>query len=237
MRIKVIIPNANMDRETLDSREQMLMSVVSPGTIISVDCIKRGSQSIESHTDEVLSAEALLKQSIEAENENFDAIVVYCFSDLAIDAIRENLTIPVIGPGEVSLSIADMISNNFTVITTTETNIFRTERRLMKKSVVKEKMKSIRSLNIPVLELRNNSDITKKYLEKACIEAIEDDNVDTIVLGCLGMAQYGNHIKEHYGVQVIDPAFSSIAYAEMCVKLNISHSKKCYPLNLKRDML
>ena len=50
-----------------------------------------------------------------AEKEGYDAIVIYCFSDVGIDAIRENVRIPVIGPGETSLAAASMICNRFTV--------------------------------------------------------------------------------------------------------------------------
>ena len=35
-------------------------------------------------------------------------------------------------------------------------------------------------------------------------------------------------IKEKYGVQVIDPAFLSVAYAEVCARLNIVHSRNAY---------
>lgn len=228
MRIKVIIPNSGMDRATLDAREAMLSKALSSDTQISVDCIEYGPNSIESNSDEVLAGIQLTRQCIQAEREGFDAVVVYCFSDLAIDAIRENVAIPVIGPGEVAIAAADMISNRFAVITTVEENIPRTERRLMKNKIAAEKMTSVRGLNIPVVELRENPNATKKYLEKVCAEAIQEERVDTVMLGCLGLAQYGDFIREKYGVQVIDPAFTAVAYAEMCARLHLVHSRKAY---------
>ena len=42
MKIKVVMPDKAMDRETLDKREIMLKAAVSDGTEISVDCIKKG---------------------------------------------------------------------------------------------------------------------------------------------------------------------------------------------------
>jgi len=228
MRIKVIIPNSGMDRATLNAREIMLSRALSPDTQISVDCIAYGPDSIESNSDEVLAGIPLTKQCIQAEQDGFDAVVVYCFSDLAVDAIRENVSIPVIGPGEVAIATAGMISNRFTVITTIEENIPRTERRLMKNKIAAEKMTSVRGLNIPVTELRENPDATQKYLEKVCAKVIEEERIDTVMLGCLGLAQYGDFIKEKYGVQVIDPAFTAVAYAEMCARLHLVHSKKAY---------
>lgn len=229
MKIKVIIPNSGMDRTTLDSRELMLSKAVSAETEISVECIKYGPKSIESNFDEVLAGVPLAEECIKAEQDGYNAIVVYCFSDLAVDAIREIVSIPVIGPGEVSIAAAGMISNRFAVITTIRDNIARTERRLMKNKIAAEKMKSIRALDIPVVGLRENPEVTKTYLEKACKCAVEDDCVDTVILGCLGLAQYGDFIKEKYGIQIIDPAFISVAYAEACARLKIVHSKNIYP--------
>lgn len=228
MKIKVIIPNSGLDSITLKSRETMLSKAVSSDSEISVECIEYGPDSIESNYDEVLAGIPLVNQCIKAEHDDFDAIVVYCFSDLAIDAIRENVSVPVIGPGEVSLAAADMISNRFTVITTVHENIARTERRLMKNKIAEVKMTSVRALDIPVIELRNNPDVTKTYLEKACKSAVIDERIDTVILGCLGLAQYGDFIREKYGIQVIDPAFIAVGYAEICARLNLVHSRKAY---------
>lgn len=68
----------------------------------------------------------MVKESIKAEKEGYDAIVIYCFSDVGIDAIRENVRIPVIGPGETSLAAASMLCNRFTVLTSESINIPRT---------------------------------------------------------------------------------------------------------------
>lgn len=228
MKIKVVIPNSGMDRDTLNARETMLSRALSPGTICSVDCIPRGPISIESSTDEVLAGPLLLQAARQAEADGFDAFVVYCFSDLAVDAIREQIDIPVVGPGEVALAAANMTSNRFTVITTIEGNISRTWRRLMKNRICQEKMTSVRALNIPVAELRDNPNATLEYLDKVCGEALREEQVDTVILGCLGMAQYGQAIEEKYGLQVLDPAFLSVAWAELAARLNLRHSRRAY---------
>lgn len=221
MKIKVIIPNSGMDRETLNSREDMLSKAVSADTVVSVDCIACGPDSIESNTDEVLAGKEVLRLCRQAEKEGFDAVVIYCFSDLAIDAARENVRIPVVGPGEVALAAADMISLRFAVVTTISSNISRTERRLMKNGIAREKMKAVLALDIPVIELRENPQVTKQYLEKVCETAISEYGTDTIILGCLGMAQYGEALEKKYGIKVLDPAFLAVGYAEYAARQNI----------------
>lgn len=229
MKIKVIIPNAGMDRATLDSRERMLSAALSEGTQISVDCIENGPESIESNTDEVLAGTEVLKLCVKAEKEGFDAVVIYCFSDLAIQAARELVHIPVIGPGEVALAAAEMISVRFAVITTVSGNVSRTERRLMGSPIAREKMKAVLPLDIPVIALRDDPQATIRYLKKACETAISEHHVDTIILGCLGMAQYGEELENEFGIKVLDPAFLAVGYAEYAARLGIVPSGKASP--------
>ena len=228
MKIKVVIPNSGMDRDTVNARESMLSRAVSPGTLISVDCIPGGPISIESVTDEVTAGPYLLEAGRQAQREGYDAFVVYCFSDLAVDALRENLSIPVIGPGAVALAAADMLSNRFTVVTTVERNVSRTLRRLKQNPLCREKMAGVRALNIPVAELRDDPKATIRYLSKLCQRAVEEERADTLVLGCLGLAEYGDALEQEFGIKVIDPAFLALAWAEMAARLNLRPSRRSY---------
>ena len=79
MKIKVLIPNSGMDRDTLKARESMLSRAVSSGTHISVDCIPGGPISIESVTDEVMAGPYLMEAGRQAQREGYDAFVS-CFS-------------------------------------------------------------------------------------------------------------------------------------------------------------
>ena len=230
MRIKVIMTDKAMDRETMDQREVMLAAAVSKGTEISVDCIRKGPDELDCHTDEAFAAAELVKESIRAEQEGYDAIVIYCFSDVGIEAVRENVSIPVIGPGETSIAFAGMICNRFLVITTQSRNIPRTTRRLQKYAEARAKMTSVRALDIPIGELRINPNATGDRLKEVVAEAVEREQIDGVILGCLGMASYGEEIEEALPVKVFDPAFIALAYAELCVRIGICHTHASYPL-------
>lgn len=229
MKIKVIMSDKAMRRETMDAREKMLSSALSPDAEISVDCIKRGPDELDCNTDEAFAAAEMVKESIRAEKDGYDAIVIYCFSDVGIDAIRENVSIPVIGPGEVSLAAASMLCNRITVLTSESINIPRTYRRLMKNAIARDKVVSVRALDIPIGELRSNPNTTEKYLKAVCQKAVEEDHADGVILGCLGMAGYGKQLEAELPIKVIDPAFLSVAYAELSARLGLAHAEAVYP--------
>ncbi|WP_459129632.1 aspartate/glutamate racemase family protein [Guggenheimella bovis] len=230
MKIKVIMSDKAMTRETMDAREIMLKQALSSDAEVSVDCIKRGPDELDCNTDEAFAAPEMVKESIKAEKEGFDAIVIYCFSDVAIDAIRENVRIPVVGPGEVSLAAASMLCNRITVLTSASSNIPRTYRRLMRNGIAREKMASVRALDVPIGELRVDPKATEKYIKNVCEQAIKEDGIDGVILGCLGMAGYGEKLEAELPLKVIDPAFLAVAYAELCVRLGLNHAKAVYPV-------
>lgn len=99
-------------------------------------------------------------------------------------------------------------------------------RRLMQNPITQKKLSSVRALNIPVAELRDDPDATCIYLKKVCAEAVAEDGIDTVVLGCLGLAQYGEEVEKECGVKVIDPAFVALGCAELAARLTLKPSRR-----------
>ena len=64
-----------------------------------------------------------------------------------------------------------MICNRFTVLTSESINIPRTYRRLMRNGIAREKMVSVRALDIPIGELRANPKATEGLLETCLRES------------------------------------------------------------------
>ena len=228
MDVKVIIPNSGMDRATLDERERMLSFYAWPETNISVDCIDGGPESIESAYDEVLACPYVVEKAVEAEKSGYDAIVVYCGSDPAVNAAREVVNIPVIGPGKISKLIASDLGYKFSILTVLDSCIVRDRELAYEKGFNAEKVASVRAIGIPVSNVRDNLDDSLKALYTAGKKCIAD-GADCIVLSCLGMAGLGEKLQTVLNIPVIDPASIAIQYAQMLVKLNLTQSRIADP--------
>jgi len=223
-KIKVIVPNAGMSPDKLKYRERMLKAVAREDTEIEVDCIEAGPASIESGYDSFMASRYILEKVKTAEESGFDAIIIYCGGDPALDAAREIVNIPVIGPGVVSVCIASMLSRKFSIIGGREDMFIRSKLNY-------SCLASTRRLNIPVLDLRDSEGVVKEVKELVIREsrkAIEEDGAEAIVFGCLGLAGIGKEVQIRLGVPVIDPAFVSINMAELLIHSNLTHSKLTY---------
>ena len=229
MKIKVIIPNSGMDRKTLDSREEMLSEYAAIGTEISVDCIDHGPESIESAYDEVLANAHILPKVVQAERDGFDAVIIYCGDDPAVGAARELVDIPVIGPGKVSKLIALDLGYRFSVLTVLKSCIPGDREECYRKGIDMHRLASVRSIDIPVSDVRDDMEATFEGLLAEGRKCIDLDGAQCIVLSCLGMAGMGKRLTESLGVPVIDPAFAAVKYAEMLVTLGLAQSKISHP--------
>lgn len=232
MKIKVIMTDKARTRETMDEREAMLSAALSVGVAISVDTIKAGPDELDTCTDEAFAAAEVVRQCIRAERDGFDAAVIYCFSDVGVDAARENISIPVIGPGETALAVAGTQFSRFAVMTTSPENIPRTHRRLIKNPVAREKMTSVRAIetgSLAIADFFRNADLVREQLLRVCERAVREEGIDGVVLGCLGMARHSAFVEQALPIRVLDPAFLAVAYAEMCARLGIRHSESGYP--------
>lgn len=229
MKIKVIIPNSGMDAETLRARERMLSAFARSDTAISVDCIPGGPESIESAYDEVLAGPYVVEQVLQAQFEGFDAVIVYCGSDPAVAAAREVVDIPVVGPGKASRLVALDLGYRFSILTVLDSCVARDGESVSEKGLPPERLASVRSIGIPVSQVRDDIDATFQALKAAGERCIQEDGAHCLVLSCLGMAGMGSRLTEALGVPVLDPAPIAIHYAELLADLRLSQSRLSYP--------
>jgi len=229
MKIKVIIPNVGMARSTLDQREAMLKTYARPDTVISVDCIASGPESIEGDYDEVLAAPEIVERAVAAEREGYDAVIIYCSSDPALAAARELVSIPVVGPGEASILTALALGHRLSIITVLEETIPGNVGRYYRLGLPEWRLASVRSLGIPVSRLRDDLEQTYAALLATGRRCRDEDGAHVIVLACLGMAGLGARLQKELGIPVVDPAFVSVAWAEELGAIGLVHSRISYP--------
>jgi allantoin racemase len=207
--------------------------VAGPATEISNVFLRSGPASVESAYDEAVAIPDVIARVCEAEAEGMDAVIINCFGDPGLDAAREVVSIPVVGPCEASMHVAAMLGHKFSVITVLERLIPELDLHAQKYGVA-SKLASGRSVELPVLDLeKGRQQFVGRMIEKA-IEAVEEDGAHVIVLGCTGLAGLAEQVKaglarRGFDIPVIDPAATALKLAEALVGAGLTHSKRTYP--------
>jgi len=213
----------------LKRRGDMLKGYAAPSTQVGIDDVAEGPASIESMYEEYLSIPSAARRAAELEEEGWDAIILGCYGDPGIDALRELLTIPIIGPGEATALMAASLGHRFSIITITDSTIAPTERQI-RNIGVSEKLASVRSVGIPVLELHHDRERTIEATIEQGRKAIEQDRADTLIVGCMSMGflEIAEAAGAELGVPFLNPAKVALKFAEATLGSGLTHSKRAY---------
>lgn len=213
----------------VERRGNLLESYAAPGTEIGIRDVPEGPASIESMYEEYLSIPATIRTAIKLEQEGWDAIILGCYGDPGLDALRELISIPVVGPGEATALMAASLGHRFSIITITESVIPFTE-RLVRDAGVGEKLASVRAVEIPVLELHDDVERTIEATMEEGRRAMREDRADTLILGCMSMGflEIAEAVSPELGIPVLNPGRTSLKFAEALVGGGLRHSRRAY---------
>lgn len=203
-----------------------------PELTISHSEIDLGPASIECEYDEAMAQPGTIAKIVEAERQGADAVVIDCMGDPGLKAGRECVSIPVVGPAETAMHVASMLGHTFSVVTVLK-RLRAQQEDLAQVYGVGGKFASLRAVDIPVLELEDDLDRTKRELTVEAIKAIELDGADAIIFGCTGMLGCADAVRagllaKGYDVPVIDPMPLAIRYAKTLAECKLSQSKITY---------
>jgi allantoin racemase len=219
-----------MTAATSKSKIDMYGSKRSMESVEKDKGISRG-WSIESTYDEYLSVPQYIQSAVEAEQEGYDAVILSCGTDPGLEAVREAVNIPVIGPGTSAMHVCSLICHRFCRLASHRPHrqrigilSFEAHNGLMK-------WVSTRDIGMTVLEVRKKPGETFEACVRHGKIAIKEDAVDAITYSCMSIAflDFDLGLSEALGVPVVNPAKAAVRMAELCIDFGLKHSKLSYP--------
>lgn len=235
MRVLYLIPGwmsrTEAGQQEMQRRLRFLQRETHPHTQVEVWDVQGGPSSIESMYEEYLSVPGALDRIQEASRAGFDGIILGCYGDPGVDAARELVSIPVVGPGEASMLFAASLGHRFSILTILD-SVIHPLRRLAHDVGVDGKLASVRAVNIPVLNLAKDPESTYQRMLEAGRLALDIDGADTLVLGCMTMAFLDEHrrLSGALGVPVVNPVQAALRLVESLVSMGLAHSKRAFPV-------
>lgn len=221
--MKILVINPNTTSSMTDKIAKAARSVVRPGTEIIASNPKDGPASIQGYLDGALCVPGLLAEV--QNHSDFDAVVVGCFDDTGVDALRCVVDAPVIGIGEAAYHAASIIAPRFSVVTTLSRSVAGLEANLLRYGFDR-KCGKVRASDVPVLSLESGDEKCIEKIRFQIQSAIDEDGAEAIVLGCAGMTDLMNRLSQEFQMPVIDGVTCGVTLAEALVASRIKTSKK-----------
>ena len=212
----------------IQRRQDYLQRHAAADTEIKVQSVPSGYPSIESERDVVTVAPHLLHGMQRAEADGASAGIIGCFSDPALDAIRETVNMPVVGPGQSAIALAIQLGESYSILSPLDSGAKRARPRLRGQGLT-ERLASIRGVGVSVVDLtRGDNAAWDRIIEtgRRCI----DDGADVLVMGCMSMAFMGveRELSNRLSVPVVSPVLAALKTTETLLDLNLSHSRTAW---------
>lgn len=229
---KTVLGPAEVER-----RREFLRARAAPGTDVDVWSLPDGPPSIESAYEAALVVPELTRAVPRAQAEGFGAVIVGCFSDPGLEALRELVEIPVIGPGASAVHLAAQLGTRFTIVSPLAGGDGRVAARLRALGVA-DKFASVRAIGISVLDLARDREAVLERVSQVARAAAAEDGADVFVLGCMSMGFAGvtDEIQKRVELPVVNPVVAALKTAEMVVAMGLTHSKRAYPVPPKQEV-
>ena len=220
--MKILVINPNTTASMTATIAAAARAVARPDTEIIDTNPQNGPASIQGFLDVATCVPGLLEEV--GRHPDVDAIVIACFDDTGLDAVRTLFGVPVLGIGEAAYHAASMIATKFSVITTLSRSVPGIENNLMRYGLA-QKCVRVRATDIPVLKLEQGDPATLFIIRSEIRDAIDQDHAEAIVLGCAGMADLMARLSEEFGLPVIDGVAAGVTFAEALVNNRLRTSK------------
>ena len=160
----------------------------------------------------------------------YDAVVGTAFLDNGLDAARELVEIPVVGPAKTTMYMAATLAHKFGVITAAG-DLPRHIWALAKLLGVADRLVGIPTLKCTVADFLHDEDNALAMIIATGRHLMEEQGAEALVLGCGATTGLAPRIAHALGIPVLDPGLTAVKYAEMLVDLGLSYSKRAYPYN------
>lgn len=176
-----------------------------------------GPAAIQGPEDGDLAVVGLMRLLDEARDLKADAIVIACFDDTGLDALRARAHCPVLGIGQSAYATAQLLGARFSVVTSLAVSVPVIEHNI-KSTGFGPNCTSVRASGLPVLEIDAGGQDVLQRLSDEIDAAVTDDAAQAVVLGCAGMAPLRDALAANSTVALIDGVAASVHLAQVAAR-------------------
>jgi len=208
-RILVINPNTN---PAVTQRVRAAAAhLASPQVVLDVVNPETGPFSIESPPEREQAERRVIELIRDSLPMRYDAYVLACFDDIALEAARALVSVPVVGTCEAGIAATRAISPRFAIVTTVDAAVPGI-RELMRRYGAGDAA-SVRAAGIGVAAAASATDETRQRIAQTVRAAIAEDGVQAILLASGGLTGQAEDVARESGLPVVDGVAAAIERA------------------------
>lgn len=221
MRLLFINPNTSAHLTELGAR--VARSVARPETEIVPATGRFGARYITSRAAAAIAGHAVL-DTYAREGKGADAVIIACFGDPGLFALRELAAVPVVGMAEASCHLASTLGRKFSIVTGGHRWGPMLEEFVAAIGLAAN-LASVRTVDALGADIAAKPDAALEDLALACRKAAQEDGAEVVVLGGLGLAGLAERIGAEVPVPVIDNVVASVRVAEAAAALGVAKAR------------
>jgi allantoin racemase len=215
--MRLLLLNANTSTEMTARLVTAARGRVSIGTEVRGTTGRFGATVIATRASYAIAAHAAV-DAWSAETAGSDAIILACFGDPGLAALRELAPVPVVGMAEAACRHAAERVTRFSIVTGG-----RLWEAMLGEYVASlglaSSLASIRAVEANGGQIAENPAAAEAGILAACQAAIENDGAELVILGGAGMIGMVERVGAHVQVPLIDGLTPAIQQAEAAMAL------------------
>lgn len=142
-----------------------------------------------------------------------DAVVLACFGDPGLAALKEIAQVPVVGMAEASVLQACTLGRRFSIVTGGERWKPMLEEFVASQGLA-SRLASVRTVAPTGAAIARNPKAAMALLAKGCRACVTEDRADVVILGGAGLAGLAARLKEAVDVPLLDGVACALSMAE-----------------------
>ena len=217
--MKLLFINPNTSAHLTDMGARIARNVARPDTEIVPATGRFGARYITTRAAAAIAGHAAL-DCYAREGQGANAVLIACFGDPGLFALRELASVPVIGMAEASCHMAATLGRKFSIVTGGLAWGPMLE-EFVAAIGLSTNLASVRTVTATGADIAADPEKALAGLTQTCQAAVNEDGAEAIILGGLGLAGIASRIAADVPVPLIDNVVAAVRMAEAAASLGV----------------
>lgn len=152
-----------------------------------------------------------------------DAVVLACFGDPGLAALREVSPVPVVGMADASILQACALGNRFSIVTGGERWKAMLEEFVASRGL-SARLASVRTVAPTGADIARNPKAAMSVLAEGCTACVREDGADVVILGGAGLAGLAARLKARVDAPLLDGVACAVSLAEALAQRRLTQA-------------